>query len=177
MAEGAERGGVAPGALCPSCERFIGPADVCPYCDADSARSPLLRRLRLAALALAVLGVAFLYRMSAYRELPLTRLGTLSAAMNFAAVRVRGEAVYPPYVGESSGRVDYVSILLDDGSGRARVSASDAVARELVEGGRLPQKGEAAELTARVRTRRDGEVGLRLQAAGHLRTIRPGGGP
>jgi hypothetical protein len=155
---------------CPSCERFIGPADACPYCGTDSAKSPLLRGLRWAALLLAVLGVLFLYLMSVRRELPRVRIGDLAPAMNFARVRVAGTVERDPYVARVGGRADYLSFMLTDGSGSLRVAAYRDKAREIVDGGRVPARGSAVEVSGYVQVRSDGSYRLTIEEAHHLRT-------
>jgi hypothetical protein len=156
-------------ALCPSCERFIGPAGVCPYCGADSARRPLLRHLRVAALALAVAGLAGLLATAVRREAPAVGIGAISPAMNFASVRVAGKVLSEPRVLREAGRVDYVSWTLDDGTGQVRVQADGAVALALAQTARIPRKGDRVEAAGTLNVSSEGLPRLRLQAAEQLR--------
>jgi hypothetical protein len=132
-------------ALCPSCERYIGPADACPYCGTDSARNPALRWLRYGALALAVFGLLFLGLMSAGRKPDAVRAAEITPMMNFAFVRVVGVVEREAHVGSDEGEVDYVSFVLNDGTGRVRVAAYDSVARDLVTRKLLPAPGSRVE--------------------------------
>jgi hypothetical protein len=156
-------------ALCPSCERFIGPADVCPYCGADSARRPLLRHLRWAALFLAIAGVAGLTAVAARREAPAVVIGEISPAMNFAYVRVAGKVVSEPRVLREGGEVDYVSLILSDGTGQLRVQADGAVALALARKGGIPRKWTRVEAAGTLNVSRDGSPRLRLQTTSQLR--------
>lgn len=157
------------GHLCPSCERYIGPADICPYCDADSAKSPVLRFLRYAALALAIVGLGFLYLMVARSEVPVIKVGEITPMMNFAYVRVAGTVDRKAFIGRKKGKVDYLSFSLNDGSGQLRVAAYRNVARTLVEKNLVPKKGVIADVTGSLSVAADGRVKLYLRAAEHLR--------
>jgi len=169
MGDGNSQGHRLAASLCPSCERFIGPADVCPYCGTGSARTPVLRLLRAAALLLSFLGLAFLYLMSAHREIPLVAVADISPFMNFARVRVAGTVTRAPYVPRRDGAVDYLFFTLDDGSGLIRVAAQDRVARRLVEGGLLPGAGSSAEASGSLSVSAEGDPKLRLHRAEDLK--------
>jgi hypothetical protein len=174
MDKGDSRGPAALEGLCPGCERFIGPADVCPYCGADAFKRPGLRFLRRAALLLALLGLAFLYLAAGRRELPLVRIADITPLMNYASVRVAGAAVGKPYVSRRNGAADYAAFTLDDGSGRLRVTADGATARALVERRLLPDSGSRAAVSGRLSVSADGGAKLRLQSADQL--VTEGGG-
>jgi len=168
MAEGAIPRAARRGELCPSCERFIGPADVCPYCGADSAKSPLLRMLRWYAVILAVAGLVFLFLMAVPREATVVSIGDITPFMNFGRVAVSGKVTREPYVSNREGKVDYVSFLIDDGSGQMRVAAEDAVAESFVAGRRLPAKGAQIQATGILSVSAEGLVRLRLMTAEDL---------
>jgi hypothetical protein len=159
--------------LCPSCERFIGPADECPYCNADSARAPALRVLRYAALALAVPGLFFLYLMARGTDVPLVRIGDVNPLMNFAYVRVAGAVERDAYVGKDGDTVDYVSFLVSDGTGKLRVAAYDDVARGLARESRLPRAGDRVESAGSLSVAADGRTRLRLRSPDALLIGRP----
>ena len=155
--------------FCPSCERFIGPADVCPYCEADSARPPILRRLRLASLLLATIGLACLYFMSKAKEVPDMRVAEVTPMMNFATARFAGTVARPPYVRKQGEKADYVALSLDDGTGEVRVMLSGTVAAAFVERGRLPARGDGIEVTGTLNVWGDGAPRLKVQSADLVR--------
>jgi hypothetical protein len=170
-----------PGAICPSCERFIGPAKTCPYCDADSAQPPVWRALRWGALLLAMAGLVFLYLMARFREVQTLKVGDVNPMMNFAVVRVAGKVARNAYVARENSEgqpsdVSYVSFTLDDGSGQLRVTAYRDVARVLDATGRVPKKGAAVDVTGSLNVAADGKHTLRLQAADQLRIMASGEG-
>ncbi|MCE9615461.1 MAG: hypothetical protein K8T26_14415 [Lentisphaerae bacterium] len=160
---------------CPSCERFIGPSDHCPYCGEASARAPVLRRLRAAALLLAFGGLAFLYLMVNRRDLPVVRVDAITPMMNFAYVRVVGRVVHEPRLSDREGSVDYCSFLVDDGSGALRVQAYRGAAHELAANGSLPHQGELVDVAGSLMVTADDTPRLRLQAVEQLRILGPSG--
>jgi hypothetical protein len=161
-------------AFCPSCERFIGPADVCPYCDADSARAPILRVLRWVSLVLAVGGLGLFYLAAVAREVPTTRISSITPMMNFARVQVSGTVQADAYVRERTGVVDSVSFVLDDGSGELRVVAYKNIAKSLQVGRLVPRKGDVAEVTGILDATADAKPKLRVISATGVHIGKPG---
>jgi hypothetical protein len=158
-----------PGAYCPSCERYIGPADVCPYCDADSAKNPALNVLKYGAVLLALTGLAFLYFMTTCRQLPVLKIAGITPMMNFAMVRVNGTVEKDAYVSGRKGRVESVSFTIDDGSGRLRMTAYGTVAQAVVDGEKVPSRGSKVDVTGSLNVAADGNVKLVLRSADELR--------
>ena len=164
------RGPGTPGAACPSCDRFIGPADRCPYCGAEAPKQTPLRVLRVAALVLALAGLAFLYLAAYRRDLPLVRIGDVTPLMNFAYVRLQGTVAKRPYVARDASKVAFV---VDDGTGRLRVEAYDDVARALVEDGRVPAVGGQVDVPGSLSVSADGRRKLYIRAADQVNAIPP----
>lgn len=155
-------------AYCPSCERFIGPADACPYCDAESAQPRAMRWLRWGAVILGVAGVAVLLLTARYRETPQVELGGVKRTMQFARVRMAGTVERNAFVGEKNGQVDYISFTLADGTQSVRVAAYDEVAVALVRARQVPKAGERVRAEGSLVTGRDGRLRLRLDDAGAI---------
>jgi hypothetical protein len=171
MEDGVRRSPPVAEALCPSCERFIGAVEVCPYCGADSVRRPQLRFLRYASLTLAVLGLLFLYLAAVGRDAPAIRIGDITPFMHYAGVRLAGTVPRPPYVARENGRIAYASFILDDNSGQLRVTADGDVAQGLLDQRRLPAEGARVEATGNLSVAADGAPRLRLRKAEHLRIV------
>lgn len=159
--------------LCPSCNRFIGPVGTCPFCDADARRPLSLRVLRGACVLLAVAGATFLLLMVRNRDLPLVTAAEITPVMNFACVRVAGVVEREPYVSRRGGRVDYLSFLVNDGSGCVRVAAYGETARRLIDADGLPQKGASVDVSGSLRAGANGKIRLQLQAVGQLKIGNP----
>ncbi len=159
------------GDLCPACTRFIGPAGECPYCGQDAAPSRALRGLRLAALVLAVAGLAALVLMAQRRELPLVAIGSITPTMNHAYVRVVGNVVRAPYTVKRHGRLEYCSFLLDDGTGTLRVQTYRDAARQLAAADALPRRGARVAVTGALHVIAAEEPRLRLHAADQMQLL------
>ncbi len=130
-------------ACCPACSRFIGPADVCPYCDTDSARLPVWRRLRWIAIIMAVAGLAVLMVVVTHRELPRVTAKAMRPTMNYAMVRVQGKVASAP----ASRRGGSTSFTLQDATGRWTVYADPRVWPTAG----APVKGDVVEVAGGVR--------------------------
>ena len=155
--------------FCPSCERFIGPAEVCPYCDADSARNPLLGTLRRGALLLAVVGLTFLFLSARPDVIPLIKISGITPMMNFAVVRVKGAVEKDAHVGRTKGRVDAVSFALNDGSGSIRVAAYGVTASNLVERKKGLLRDVVVDVTGILNVQADGNTRLVMRSAEEMR--------
>jgi len=148
-------------AVCPSCERFIGPADVCPYCEADSDKPPIIRRLRVAALLLAVVGLVFLYLMARNSDLPAVRIADMTPMMNFASVRINGTVESKVYIKRKGEEIDYLSFYVNDGTGELQVQVSRETARELAATDRIPEKGDRVAVAGTLNVSGEGKIRLR----------------
>ena len=161
-------------ALCPGCERFVGAEGVCRYCGEETMRLPLWRRLRVAALLLAVVGLGLLYVVARHKPIPTVRIGDITPTMNFAYVCVAGTVESRPYVSKGGTRVDYAAFTIDDGSGTIRVAAYGRVAQQLAALERLPAKGDSVSVSGSLGVPADGRVKLHLRSAGQIR-VQPKG--
>ena len=151
---------VQSGGRCPSCERFIGPASICPYCDADAVPVPGLRFLRVTAMLLALAGTALLLVAGRHRDLPRIYVADITSSMNFAAVRVSGRVSRAPYVKREDGVITYASFLLDDGSGVIRVQLRQPLVAALAHNDELPSAGARLNVSGRLDVRAHGEARL-----------------
>jgi len=163
------------GALCPSCERFIGPARSCRYCGEPGRPDPVLRFLRLGAVLLATLGLFFLLLMARTRAPAAVSIGDISPLMSFATVCVSGRVARTPYVSSDTGGVDYISFLVDDGTGSLRVAARGRVADSLARADRIPRRDSRVEVTGILRTESGGKFRLYLRSAEHVHWVAAAG--
>lgn len=161
----------ADSAVCPSCDRFAGAVDECPYCGADMARSWSLGRFRALTLAFAACGLGFLLLMARHRELPVVRAGEIVPTMNFGYVRVVGHVKRKPYVASDDGVPGYMSFSLVDASGEVRVVAYRKQAQALWSAGLMPAKGDRVDVCGSLRVSERGEPRLVLETVRHLRVM------
>ncbi|MBN1483202.1 MAG: hypothetical protein JXA37_00640 [Chloroflexia bacterium] len=155
--------------LCPSCGRFSGPYEACPYCGARRRGRSSLRLLKIAALVFSLVGLVVLWFASRRVQPPTVRIGQVGGLMNMAYVRIEG------YVSQGS---DYdpegesLAFWLADDSGELRVSAYRSEARELIAQGRVPALGDQVAVAGTLRIRED-YVALYLNVPEHLEISRP----
>ena len=154
-------------AVCPSCNRYIGTASTCSYCHADAPKPFMLRALRVGSVILAVGGLALLYLAVTHRELPVQPIGEITPLMNYAYVRLVGEVTRNAFISDDVP-VDYLSFTVKDATGSIRVRAQGGVALELVESGRVPQRGMQVDVAGGLTIANDKPPALSLRTAQHL---------
>ncbi len=137
---------------CPSCGRYAGPYEACPYCGAHLAGRMPVRLVKVAAILLATAGLVLLWFAATRAEVDLIQIGQAGATMNMAYVRLEGRCTREPAYDPES---DYLSFWLEDDTGEIRVSAYRAETRQLIEQGRVPALGDVVEVTGTLRVRED----------------------
>ncbi|MBC8445853.1 MAG: hypothetical protein H8D74_01500, partial [Chloroflexi bacterium] len=137
---------------CPSCGRYTGPYEACPYCGAHLTRRITVRIVKIAAIALATVGLAALWFAATRAEVPLIHIGQAGATMNMAYVRLEGHCTRAPSYDPES---EYLSFWIEDDTGEIRVSAYRAETRQIIEQGRVPALGDLVEVAGTLRVRED----------------------
>lgn len=157
-------------ATCVHCGRYVGPAyATCPYCGAPHPVPVPLRVLRLLAVALATVGLAWLWWLARRTEVPLVEAGQVGGLMNFAYVRLAGVVPHRPTYDRESG---YLGFWVADGTGEVYVNAYRDVTQALVAQGTLPAAGDRITVAGTLRVR-DDLVALTLNVPEHLSLTRP----
>jgi len=154
---------------CPSCGRFVGPYEVCPYCGARQAPRLSLRAVKWGAILLATVGLALLWIAAARAPLPHISIQQAAATMNFAYVEIAGQVVRSPTYNPDSRSL---SFTVDDGTGQMRVWAFRDVVDKLRAAGRIPGLGDRATVAGTLRVREE-DVSLTLNIPEHLDILRP----
>ncbi len=154
---------------CPSCGRFVGPYEACPYCGAAQTGRTPVRLIKVAALVLALGGLALLWLLATQTRVPRVEIGQVNSTMNMAYVRVEGLVNRSPSYDPEG---DYLSFWVADDTGEVMVSVYRNETRELVRGGRVPQLGDWVEVKGTLRVRED-FVGLTLNLPQSLEITRP----
>ncbi len=154
---------------CPSCGRFVGPYEACPYCGARQAPRVSLRAVKWAALLLATVGLTLLWVAAVRLPLPRISIGQASATMNFAYVEITGRVVRGPTYNPDSRAL---SFTVADDTGEMRVWAFRDVVEELRAAGRVPALGDGVTVAGTLRVREE-DISLTLNAPEHLEITRP----
>lgn len=140
------------GATCPSCGRFVGPIEKCPYCGAAIKKRIPIGYLRIACLILAVLGVAILVFAASGTATPITKIGDIGATMNYAYVRLNGTVTRGPiYDADAQSLRFYVA----DDTGEIQAGAFREVTQELLAAQKIPTVGDKITMEGTLRVRDD----------------------
>ncbi len=137
---------------CPSCGRYIGPHEACPYCGARLAGRTSIRAVKIAAIALATVGLAALWFAATRAEVPLIQIGQAGAMMNMAYVRIEGCCTRAPSYNPES---ETLSFWIEDDTGEMYVSAYRAETRTIIEQSHVPALGDLVEVAGTLRVRED----------------------
>jgi DNA/RNA endonuclease YhcR with UshA esterase domain len=153
---------------CPSCGRFAGPYEACPYCGARLSGRISIRVVKIAAVVLATLGLAALWFAATRAEVPLIQIGQAGATMNMAYVRIQGRCTRAPTYDPEG---EYLSFWIADETGEMLVSAYRAETHALIEQGRVPALGDWVEVAGTLRVRED-FLALTANVPEQLRIVR-----
>jgi DNA/RNA endonuclease YhcR with UshA esterase domain len=140
------------GAICPSCGRFVGPLEQCPYCGASVRKRLPLRYLRFGSVALAIIGLAALLYAASGSATPKVTVAGIAATMNYAYIRLEGQVTRGPVYDPASQELHF---YLADPTGEIMVSSFRAVTRQLLAQNKVPVAGDHAALEGTVRVRED----------------------
>lgn len=142
---------------CPSCGRYVGPLELCPYCRAIHRKRPILVALKYSCPILAILGMILLHHLGATIGNPLVKLEDLDRTSNFAYVQLEGTVCEPPRFYHASGSDDptagTMEFCLDDGTGRTRVKTYEDATRRVVRQKKVPSTGDTVHITGNFQTR------------------------
>jgi DNA/RNA endonuclease YhcR with UshA esterase domain len=137
---------------CPSCGRYVGPYERCPYCGADLHRRLVIRIFKYGSLVLAVVGVALLLLVARKSPVPAVEIGRLSGTMNYAHVRVEGTVTRQPVYDPEAGTL---KLWVSDGTGEMLVMAYHPEAEWLRDEGRVPVMGDGVALEGTLRIKEE----------------------
>jgi len=130
--------------FCPSCGRFVGPVEICPYCTTHIQKRTAIKIYKIVALVLAIFGTIGVWYISKHRDIPLVKIDQIAPMMNFAYVRIHGKVtrVYPYDAQKHS-----LAFVVNDGSEEElRVSAYRREAEKIVQLNLMPDIGDEVEV-------------------------------
>ncbi len=160
--------------ICPSCFRFVGTYEKCPYCGAEVFKRISVRAFRWGSLLFAFIGLFLLWMAARGIKAPLKKIHELKPTMSMGLVRIDGRVTNQPRLHPEWGSL-YVQ--LDDGTGVVAINAYKEVATEIAKTG-LPQQGDSISVQGMVRFQSGGSAPkLLCQAPQHLTFIKKAARP
>ena len=153
---------------CPSCGRFVGAVTKCPYCGAKVEKRMSLVAIRWAAVLLSTIGLALLFLMAKYREIPVVKLGEVKATMNFAQIRVEGVVDSDARTFRTGGGMGF---NFTDGTGTIMVFISQKQAQEMVERNLVPKAGDQVSFAGGLNIS-DDKSSMRLLSVDEFQLVR-----
>jgi tRNA(Ile2) C34 agmatinyltransferase TiaS len=132
------------GTLCPSCGKFVGAYEKCPYCGTELKKRMSIIFFKRAALVLAIGGLALLWFTATMIKIPVVRIGNINARMNNAVVEVQGKVMKVSMTGR-----DGVAFDVDDGSEQVRAQAFRGLSKMRALGN-VPQVGDEVSVVGSI---------------------------
>ena len=127
--------------ICPNCGRFVGAHMACPYCGTKVPKRMSVMLFKYGALAVAFLGLIFLYLAVRVIKIPVVKVKDITETMNFAYVRVVGK-VSRADVYEGGG----LYLTVDDGTGSISVKSYGKVTEEIMRMENPPEVGDRIDV-------------------------------
>jgi hypothetical protein len=123
--------------ICPKCRRYVGSLEKCPYCGAKVPMRLSIRLLKWGGLAIAVLGVMFLYvdlhaTHIIVREPETIRISDITPTTNFGNVYITGKATFVKYYDDTKFLGMYLTDL-DNENVDIYIRAYDAETKRLMD--------------------------------------------
>lgn len=159
------------GTVCPSCRRFVGAYDRCPYCGTGITKRIPLRTIRITALVIAVAGMVCLHIMAMYRDIPAKPIGDITPAMNFGYVSVKGQVNQPLRFYRDGDTISGVGFGIEDATGQLRVRAYRNVAEKLYEDNLVLRRGDIIKVAGTLRVVEGDNISMLLQVPAHLEVL------
>ncbi len=157
------------GISCPSCGRFVGAHDRCPYCGTGLQKRVSLKSMRYVAIVVALAGMVCLQLMAMSRETPVKEISSITPAMNFAYITIKGEATRPMKYYRDGDKVTSCYIYLKDKTGDMRVTAYRQVAEKLYNKDVYILKGDQVEVSGKIRVAEGDKISMMLEVPDHLK--------
>ena len=154
---------------CPSCFRFVGTYEKCPYCGAAVYKRLSVRLFRWGSLVLAFVGLGLLWMAARGIDAPMMNIHELEPTMSMGLVKVAGRVENRPRL-----HPEWKSLYmkLDDGTGELAVKAYSEVATVIAEQD-MPRRGDSIAVEGMIRFKSGGSAPTMLiQAPQHLEYIK-----
>ena len=151
--------------ICPNCGRFVGAHMACPYCGTKVPKRMSVMLFKYGALAVAFLGLIFLYLAVRVIKIPVVKVKDITETMNFAYVRVVGK-VSRANVYEGGG----LYLTVDDGTGSISVKSYGKVTEEIMRTDNPPKIGDRIDVGGTLNIT-EGKRSLTIQTPDRVKII------
>ncbi|MDO8734001.1 MAG: hypothetical protein Q7K21_02435, partial [Elusimicrobiota bacterium] len=130
---------VSSDASCPSCGKFVGPYEKCPYCQADLKKRLSLKLVKRLSVIGSIVGLLMLWYASKMQEIPVVKISSITERMNNALVEVNGSIVGARF-DETKNNFSYT---VADETGKMKLNGFNALTDfKKVFGDNMPQEGD-----------------------------------
>jgi hypothetical protein len=103
---------------CPSCGKFVGPYEICPYCQASLESRINLKVFKWIAVGGSIIGLVLLLVGVHVWEVPSVQIGSIDIQYNMAVVRLEGTVTDI----KMDPQKDSFQVSIDDGTGKATLN-------------------------------------------------------
>lgn len=132
---------------CPSCGRYAGSYETCPYCHASIKTRMSLKIIKRLAIIGSIAGLVLLYFGVQNKQIPQVQIGSLDLRYNMAIAQFEG-TVSDLKIDEQK---DTFRIWLDDGTGQAVLSGFNKYSKYKKElGDQFPQIGDTIRASGNI---------------------------
>ena len=155
--------------VCPSCFRFTGTYEKCPYCGAMVFKRISVRFFRWGSLVFSFIGLLLLWMAAKGTEVPLIKVDMIKPSMSMGFVKVTGRITNVP---ELHPEWKSLYLRVKDGSGEIVVNAYSQIAETVMEKMTL-HKGDEVSIKGMVRFKgRVPKPRLLLQSPSHIEILK-----
>jgi DNA/RNA endonuclease YhcR with UshA esterase domain len=151
--------------LCPSCGKFVGAYEKCPYCGTELQKRMSIIFFKRAALVLAIGGLALLWFTATHIKIPVVRVEDINARMNNAVVEVKGRVTRVSMMGR-----DGIAFSIDDGSGVVGARAFRGLDK-IRETGNVPAVGDEVSVVGNIQVTERYGTGLMINIPSRVKVI------
>ena len=153
--------------LCPSCGKFVGAYEKCPYCGATLKKRMALAIFKRGCLVMSVVGLIALWYAAVKLEPKLITIGEIGPTYNKGIFRVEGVVDKVKINPDAFFKVQF---WVDDGTGKLKVQTGDLEKLERMD--KVPNVGDEVEAMGEVSLSAQFGTGMNLKAPGRMKVIR-----
>lgn len=156
------------GTHCPSCGKFVGAYERCPYCQAEMKVRLSLKMVRRIAMGGALIGLVLLWFGAMMKQVDQIHVGDINVNHNMATVKLEGRLV-SVNIQEANNTF---KLALDDGTGRINLSGFDKLERfRKALGDGFPREGDKIEVTGQLNITEKFGAGMFLSSPERLKVL------